>query len=79
MKQPHTESAVKHTDDEQNTGNHPKPGVKQQGGPDRFGEPVPERRMWSRKSRMMRRTRSAAPAPAWSPQDSGSIARTRSA
>lgn len=37
MKQPHTEGAVKHTDDEQNTGNHPKPGAKQQGGPDRFG------------------------------------------
>ena len=37
MKQPHTESAVKHTDDEQNTGNHPKPGTEQKGGADRLG------------------------------------------
>ena len=37
MKQPHTEQAVTHTDDEQNTGNHPKPEAKQKGGADRFG------------------------------------------
>ena len=34
MKQPHTEQAVDHTDDQQNTGNHPKPGVP---GADRLG------------------------------------------
>ena len=28
MKQPHTEQAIEHTDDEQNTGNHKKPGAK---------------------------------------------------
>jgi len=37
MKQPHTEGAVKHTEDEQNTGNHPKPGTEQKGGADRLG------------------------------------------
>jgi hypothetical protein len=37
MKQPHTERAVKHTEDEQNTGNHPKPGTEQKGGADRLG------------------------------------------
>jgi hypothetical protein len=37
MKQPNTEGAVQHTDDEQNTGNHPKPGTKQEGGADRLG------------------------------------------
>jgi hypothetical protein len=34
MKQPHTEQTVKHTDDQQNTGNHRKPDA---GGPDKFG------------------------------------------
>ena len=37
MKQPHTESTIKHTDDEQNTGNHKKPGAPDAGGADRFG------------------------------------------
>ena len=37
MKQPHTESAIKHTDDQQNTGNHPKPGTEQKGSADRLG------------------------------------------
>ena len=37
MKQPHTEETIKHTDDEQNTGNHKKPGAEDQGGADTFG------------------------------------------
>lgn len=37
MKQPHTEDTIKHTDDEQNTGNHKKPGAEDAGGADRFG------------------------------------------
>jgi hypothetical protein len=37
MRQPHTEQDIQHTDDQQNTGNHPKPGTPEQGGADRFG------------------------------------------
>lgn len=37
MQQPHTEKNIKHTDDEQNTGNHKQPGAKESGGADRFG------------------------------------------
>lgn len=37
MKQPHTEDNIKHTDDEQDTGNHKKPGTPEAGGADRFG------------------------------------------
>jgi hypothetical protein len=37
MKQPHTESTVSHTDDEQNTGNHRNPDAPDAKGPDRFG------------------------------------------
>ncbi|HUD50763.1 hypothetical protein [Parvibaculum sp.] len=37
MKQPHTEETVKHTDGEQNTGNHKKPGAPDAKGADRFG------------------------------------------
>lgn len=37
MKQPHTEEAVDHTDGQQNTGNHKKPGTKEAKGADRFG------------------------------------------
>ncbi len=37
MKQPHTEQDIKHTDDEQNTGNHKEAGAKDAGGADRFG------------------------------------------
>ncbi len=37
MKQPHTENTIKHTDDEQNTGNHKKPGAPDTDGADRFG------------------------------------------
>ena len=37
MKQEHTENSIKHTDDQQNTGNHKKPGVPDQGGADKFG------------------------------------------
>ena len=37
MKQPHTEQTIRHTDDEQNTGNHKEPGAKDAGGSDRFG------------------------------------------
>ena len=37
MKQPHTEKEIKHTEDEQNTGNHKKPGTPESGGADRFG------------------------------------------
>jgi hypothetical protein len=37
MKQPHTESTVRHTDGQQNTGNHKKPGASDAGGADKFG------------------------------------------
>ena len=37
MRQPHTEQEVKHTDDQQNTGNHKKPGAHDERGADRFG------------------------------------------
>lgn len=37
MKQPHTEESIKHTDDEQNTGNHKKPDAPDAKGADRFG------------------------------------------
>lgn len=37
MKQPHTESTVQHTDGQQNTGNHKKPGSPDAGGADKFG------------------------------------------
>jgi hypothetical protein len=37
MKQPHTETTVDHTEDQQNTGNHKKPGAPDAGGADRFG------------------------------------------
>ena len=36
MKQPHTEAEIQHTDDQQNTGNHAKPGSAQL-GPDAIG------------------------------------------
>jgi hypothetical protein len=37
MKQPHTETTVQHTDDQQNTGNHKKPGAAEAGRTDRIG------------------------------------------
>jgi len=37
MKQPHTESTIQHTDDQQNTGNHKKPGSPDAHGADKFG------------------------------------------
>ena len=37
MKQPHTEQTIKHTDDEQNTGNHKEPGAKDAAGADKRG------------------------------------------
>ena len=37
MKQPHSEETIKHTEDEQNTGNHKKPGAEDAGGADKFG------------------------------------------
>ena len=37
MQQPHTEKTIKHTDDQQNTGNHKKPGAQDSDGADRFG------------------------------------------
>jgi hypothetical protein len=37
VKQPHTEETVRHTDDQQNTGTHKKPGAPDQKGADRFG------------------------------------------
>jgi hypothetical protein len=37
MKQPHTETSIKHTDGQQDTGNHKKPGTADAGGADRFG------------------------------------------
>ena len=37
MKQPHTEETVRHTEDQQNTGTHKKPGTEDAKGADRFG------------------------------------------
>lgn len=37
MEQKHTEQTIKHTDDEQNTGNHKVPGAPDAGGADTFG------------------------------------------
>jgi hypothetical protein len=37
MKQPTTEEAVRHTEDEQNTGTHKKPSAPDAKGADRFG------------------------------------------
>ena len=37
MKQPHTEQSIKHTDGQQNTGNHKEGGARDAGGADRFG------------------------------------------
>ena len=37
MKQPHTEEAINHTDDQQNTGNHKRPGVAGRPGADLAG------------------------------------------
>ena len=37
MKQPHTEANIEHTDGEQDTGNHKKPGSPDAGGADQFG------------------------------------------
>ena len=37
MKQPRTEEAIQHTDDQQDTGNHKKPDTPEKGGADRFG------------------------------------------
>jgi len=37
MKEPHTEESVQHSDDQQNTGNHKKPGQPDTHGADRFG------------------------------------------
>lgn len=37
MKQPHTEETVRHSDGQQNTGTHKKPGAEDSRGADRFG------------------------------------------
>jgi hypothetical protein len=37
MKQRHSEETVRHTDDQQNTGTHKKPGAPDEKGADRFG------------------------------------------
>lgn len=37
MQQPHTEETIEHTEGQQNTGNHKKPGTPDQGGADKFG------------------------------------------
>ncbi len=37
MNQAHTEETIEHTDDEQDTGNHKKPGTPDAHGADRFG------------------------------------------
>ena len=37
MDQKHTEQSIEHTDDQQNTGNHKKPGAPAAGGADAFG------------------------------------------
>jgi len=37
VKTPHTETAIDHTDGQQNTGNHKKPGTPDEKGAERFG------------------------------------------
>ena len=37
MQQPHTEETIEHTDGQQDTGNHKKPGAPDAGGADKFG------------------------------------------
>lgn len=37
MQQPHTEKSIEHTEDQQNTGNHKKPGAAGAHGADKFG------------------------------------------
>ena len=37
MKQPHTEETIDHTDGQQDTGNHKKPGAPDAGGADKLG------------------------------------------
>jgi hypothetical protein len=37
MRQEHTEESIQHTEDQQNTGNHKKPGAPDAKGADRFG------------------------------------------
>ena len=37
MEQKHTEQTIDHTEGEQNTGNHKKPGAPDAGGSDKFG------------------------------------------
>lgn len=37
MKTPHTETAIDHTDGQQNTGNHKKPGTEEAGRVDKIG------------------------------------------
>jgi hypothetical protein len=37
MKQPNTEHSIAHTETQQNTGNHKKPGTPDEHGADRFG------------------------------------------
>jgi hypothetical protein len=37
VKQPHTEETVRHSEDQQNTGTHKKPGAPDEKGADRFG------------------------------------------
>ena len=37
MEQKHTEQTIEHTDGQQNTGNHKKPGAPDAGGADAFG------------------------------------------
>ena len=37
MQQPHTEETIEHTDGQQDTGNHKKPGAPDSHGADKFG------------------------------------------
>jgi len=37
MQQPHTEETIEHTDGQQDTGNHKKPGAPDAGGADKVG------------------------------------------
>jgi hypothetical protein len=50
MKQPHTEETVKHTDTQQNTGNHKKPGRRMSAGRTGLGGREPGRGVWSGRS-----------------------------
>jgi len=49
MKQPHTEQSVEHTETQQNTGNHKKPGMPDAKGPIGSAVPGQGQKMWRKR------------------------------